>query len=82
MKRFFKNCRRVPVQKLMCALQMISPDLNPIRYARRAQKQKIPEHLVVVSPGLKPFVSEKCLKHFPVDHIFKYRNIRPRLMFS
>jgi len=82
MNRFFQNGRRIHVQKLIRALQVILPDLNPICHARRTQKQKIPKGLVIVSPRLKPFASEKGFEHFPVVHVFKHRHIHPQLMFS
>ena len=78
----FQNSRRLRFQKFRHTFEIIASNLHPIRRVRRTQKQKIPEHLVVVSPRLKPYVLEKRLEHVSVVHVFEHRHVHPRLMSS
>lgn len=81
MNRPLQNCRgfRSAVQKFRRRPEHISPNFHPIRYARRTQKQKASEQLVVVSPRLKPVVFEKHFQSLPVVQVLKNRYVDPRM---
>jgi hypothetical protein len=65
-------------QKFIRVPDLILPDLHPIRHARRPQKQKVPEQLVIVSMRKNTPFREKLFNGLPGVQVLEHRHIYPR----
>ena len=52
-------------------VKVVSPHLDSMRDARRAQKQKVLEQLVIVRSRVNVSIAKKCFKKAPVLDVLK-----------
>lgn len=80
MNRLFQNRRMIVIHGAHSLVPIVLSHLDPIRHARRAEKQKALEKLVVVRARVNVAVAEEAFKNSTVLDILKNGHAHPWLI--